>query len=105
MVDPSDTGSYPSAIERRIERLGLPLFMLSIVFYMIWRLSLWLQPRFDATITGHLEFLKKTVETQEKQVVNSEKIVEQTSKLATIAERQDKRIEDIHKAVIKDRNE
>ena len=101
-------GDALSPWERRLEKHGWPTLLVAIGFVVLWRFTVWFQPKLDTTIDAHWEFLKSTQETQLQQAENGKQIATQTSRLAEISDRQEKRTEEIakrvgevHRAVVK----
>ncbi len=92
--------------ERRIEKHGWPAtFLLLIVFvggYIAWRASDWLVPKIDQACNVHFQFVDEIAKIQHKQAENNERLIEQTVKLNSIADRQEKRIEEIHRRVVRE---
>lgn len=97
----------PGKFERQVERYGLPIVYLGITISVMVSVALWAKPKFDKAFDKHMEFLdtvskttQQQADNQKLQVENQRQIIEQTTKLTTIAEKQEFRIEDIHRAIV-----
>lgn len=99
MSDSVSNEDVLSAWERRLEKHGWPTLLVLIGFLLLWRFMVWFQPKLDSTIEAHWQFLKATQETQLQQAENGKQMAAQTSRLAEISDRQERRSEEIAKQV------
>lgn len=83
-----------------ITKLGLPLALLIVLLYGIWRAALWARDNILMPLTnGHLTFLHKVDETQQKQQQSLEKLTDLQGQQATIMTRQATTLEQISQAL------
>lgn len=108
MSDSDGSDDALSAWERRLEKHGWPTLLVMVGFIVLWRFMVWFQPKLDSTIDAHWQFLKSTQETQLQQAENGKQMAAQTSRLAEISDRQERRSEeiakqvgDVHRAVVR----
>jgi hypothetical protein len=71
-----------------ITKLGLPIALLVVLLYGIWRAALWARDNVCMPLTnGHLTFLRRVDETQQKQHQSLEKLSDLQGQQATIMTR------------------
>lgn len=81
--------------ERRLEKHGWPTLLLIIGGFVVWRISVWLQPKIDESITAHFKFMEAVKSTQEKQAENGAEFVKQQTAITEILDRQERRTEEM----------
>lgn len=59
------TATEPSFFSTEtLERFGIPLVILGIVLWAIWRVAVWLRPWFERVLNAHLAFVDSVRESQ-----------------------------------------